>query len=118
VKQLGVDALLPSAALVHQGAVQPAQAADLQHVRRRDPRLREPTLQQQRAQQPRIRTVAPAGGMSARSWRPAGGPVQYKVVEDHTDLRVGHAGAPSGPRVLSSTSPAFCAMRKLLVRRR
>ena len=46
MEQLGVDALLPAAALVHQGAVQPAQAADLQHVCGRDPRLREPPLQQ------------------------------------------------------------------------
>jgi hypothetical protein len=54
VEQLGMDTLLPGAALIHQGALQPAQGADLQHVRRRDPRLRKPALHQERAQQPRI----------------------------------------------------------------
>ena len=38
------------ATLVHQRAVQPAQGARLQHLRGRNPRLREPPFQQQRAQ--------------------------------------------------------------------
>src|SRR6478672_4026270 len=58
VEQLGVNALLPSPPLVLQGAAQPAQSTDLQHMRRWDPRLREPALQKQRAQQPRIGAVA------------------------------------------------------------
>jgi hypothetical protein len=53
-----MDTLLPGAALIHQGALQPAQGADLQHVRRRDPRLRKPSLHQERAQQPRIGPIA------------------------------------------------------------
>jgi len=49
MEQLGMNALLPGAPLIHQSAVQPTQIADLDHMRRRDPRLREATLQQQGA---------------------------------------------------------------------
>ncbi|VAZ70883.1 hypothetical protein LAUMK4_00623 [Mycobacterium persicum] len=57
MEQLGVDALLPGTALLHQRAIQPAQGANLHHLRRRDPQLGEPALHQQRPQQPRIGAV-------------------------------------------------------------
>lgn len=47
MEQPGVDALLPGPPLVHQRHVQPALGADLEHVGRRDPRLRKAPLGQQ-----------------------------------------------------------------------
>jgi hypothetical protein len=53
-----MDALLPGGALVDQGLVQPDLGASLEHVRRRDPRLGQPTPHEQVAE---VASVSPVG---------------------------------------------------------
>jgi hypothetical protein len=58
VEQHRVDALLPLGALVDQGLAQPHQLTQVQDVRRRDPRLRQPILLQQL---PQVAGIGPVG---------------------------------------------------------
>ena len=78
VEQLGVDALLPGPALVHQRVVRPAQAADLGHVRRgiHDSGTGPPTA-----------ACAAAGHRRGRSWRASSGPATRRSRPDHPDAR-------------------------------
>jgi hypothetical protein len=61
VEQLGLDALLPRPALVHHRHIDPSPGTHLEHVTRRNPRLRQTVLHQQRAE------VAGVGAIRLRS---------------------------------------------------
>ena len=57
VKQRRLDPLHPTGALVDQRLAQPRPGPPLAHVRRRDPRLRQPPLTQQRPQPARVGAI-------------------------------------------------------------
>ena len=57
VEQLGVDALLPGPALVHEVDVRPAQSTHLEHVVGRDPRLGQLARVQQISEQPGVGAI-------------------------------------------------------------
>jgi hypothetical protein len=101
VEQLGMHALLPGPPLVHQRVVQPAQAADLGHVRRRDPRFGEPALQEQGAQQPGIGAV----GLGAFLRAPLHGDLG-RIPQMHTQS--------GGRQLLADIAPPGAALQREL----
>jgi hypothetical protein len=108
VEELRVDALLPRAALIDQRHAQTNQRAQLEHVRRRDPRLRQLAGKEQPQLQIAVGVVGlrpPLAAASGRRLRRVG---QMRAVAGALDL-LDHEAPAGRPLSANATSqPANC----------
>jgi hypothetical protein len=99
VEELGMDALLPGPALVHEGHVGPPQGAHLEDVLGRDPRLRQPALAEELAQEPRVGAVRLGPLLATTQGRRVG--------------RLGEVGLHTRPaELLDDEAPARAALER------